>query len=63
MEYAKMKKLTDSYYTTEVRKKRVSVLANALERSRSWVINKCLEIALPLLETNQQPQQKAANDN
>jgi len=47
-----MKKATDSYYTTQARKERVTELARARERSRSWIINKCLEIALPLLESN-----------
>ena len=47
-----MKKATDSYYTTQESKDRVTDLARARERSRSWIINKCLEIALPLLESN-----------
>ena len=49
-----MTKRTDSYYTTTERKERIDRAAKKLDRARSWIINKCLDIALPLLENGNQ---------
>ena len=51
-----MTKQTDSYYVDTELKQWVDRVAKKRDRTRSWVISKCLEIALPLLENGNRPQ-------
>lgn len=57
-----MSKQTDSYYVETELKERVDRAAKMLDRTRSWVIRKCLDIGLPLLEQGNRPKLQADDE-